>query len=132
MRALTAFAERRLEEPYPYLILDARTEKVREAGGVIRSQAVLIAIGLHEGGRREVLAVDIGESRESIELEGLSGPSEGPGLHGVEFVVSDDHAGLKKAITEILTDPAWQRCYVHFLRSALVKKRAGLPPPESR
>ncbi len=61
--ALTAFAERRLEEPYPYLILDARYEKVRE-GGVIQSQAVLIAIGVHEGGRREVLAVDVA-SRES-------------------------------------------------------------------
>ena len=40
------------------------------------------------------------------------------GLHGVEFV-SDDHAGLKKALTEVLTDAAWQRCYVHFLRNAL-------------
>jgi putative transposase len=30
--ALCAFAERRLTENYPYLILDARYEKVREAG----------------------------------------------------------------------------------------------------
>jgi Transposase, Mutator family len=41
---LERFARRRLEEPYPYLILDARYEKVREDGAV-RSQAVLIAIG---------------------------------------------------------------------------------------
>ena len=41
------------------------------------------------------------------------------GLSGVEFVVSDDHAGLKKAILEMLTEAAWQRCYVHFLRNAL-------------
>jgi len=41
------------------------------------------------------------------------------GLHGVEFVVSDDHAGLKKAIQEVLPEAAWQRCYVHFLRNAL-------------
>src|SRR5258708_22615713 len=40
---LKAFAERRLDEPYPYLILDARYERIREAG-VIQSQAVLIAI----------------------------------------------------------------------------------------
>lgn len=49
--ALTAFAERRLTKPCPYLILDGRYEQVREAG-VIRSQAVLIAIGIHYGGRR--------------------------------------------------------------------------------
>ncbi len=115
---LTEFAERRLDEPYPYLILDARYEKVRE-GGVIRSQAVLLALGIHQGGRREVLAVDVA-SRESVSIwkDFLMRLKE-RGLHGVEFVVSDDHAGLKKAITEVLTDAAWQRCYVHFLRNAL-------------
>ena len=49
------------------------------------------------------------------------------GGSGVEFVVSDDHAGLKKAITEILPEAAWQRCYVHFLRNALdyLPRKAG-------
>ena len=41
------------------------------------------------------------------------------GLHGVEFVVSDDHAGLKRAVRELLPEAVWQRCYVHFLRNAL-------------
>src|ERR1700737_1691241 len=51
---LTKFAERRLEEDYPYLILDARYEKVRE-DGVVRSQAVQMAIGINREGRRCVL-----------------------------------------------------------------------------
>jgi len=38
--SLAAFAGRPLQEPFPYLILDARYEKVREAG-VVMSQAVL-------------------------------------------------------------------------------------------
>ncbi len=116
--ALTAFAERRLEEPYPYLILDARYEKVREEG-VIRSQAVLIAIGIHEGGRREVLAVDLAPRESQSSWKDFLVRLKDRGLRGVEFVVSDDHAGLKKALTEVLTDAAWQRCYVHFLRNAL-------------
>ena len=116
--ALTAFAERRLEEPYPYLILDARYEKVRE-GGVIQSQAVLIAIGIHEGGRREVLAVDVASRESQSSWKDFLVRLKDRGLHGVEFVVSDDHAGLKKALTEVLTEAAWQRCYVHFLRNAL-------------
>jgi len=41
------------------------------------------------------------------------------GLCGVGFVVTDDHAGLKKAIAELLPEAIWQRCYVHFLRNAL-------------
>jgi putative transposase len=115
---LEKFARRRLEEPYPYLVLDARYEKVREDGAV-RSQAVLVAIGINWEGRGSVLAVELA-SRESVSswkdlLTGLRQRS----LHGVEFVVSDDHAGLRRAIQEVLPEAVWQRCYVHFLRNAL-------------
>jgi len=115
---LAKFAARRLEEDYPYLVLDARYEKVREEG-VIRSRAVLVAIGINRDGRRCVLAVDLAnrESQTSWK-EFLLGLKE-RGLAGVEFVVSDDHAGLKKAIAEVLNAAVWQRCYVHFLRNAL-------------
>ncbi len=106
------------EEPYPYLILDARYEKAREES-VIRSRAVLIAIGIHEGGRREVLGVDLAPRESQSSWKDFLVRLKDRGLRGVEFVVSDDHAGLKKALTEVLTDAAWQRCYVHFLRNAL-------------
>ena len=115
---LKAFAERRLNESYPYLILDARYEKVRE-GGVIVSQAVLVAVAVDEDGRRQILAIELAhrESRSSWR-EFLSG-LKARGLAGVEFVVSDNHEGLKAAIREVLPEAAWQRCYVHFLRNAL-------------
>jgi transposase-like protein len=116
--SLDAFANRPLAEPFPYLILDARYEKVRE-GGVVMSQAVLIAIGIDWDGRRQILAVEMAnrESRSSWKdfLVGL----RKRGLHGVEFVVADDHAGLRSAVREVLAEAAFQRCYVHFLRNAL-------------
>jgi putative transposase len=115
---LAAFAGRRLEEAYPYLILDARYEKVREAG-VIRSQAVLIAIGVDWEGRRNVLGVDLANRESASSWKDFLLGLEGRGLSGVEFVVSDDHPGLKRAIAEVLPGAAWQRCYVHFLRNAL-------------
>ena len=115
---LAKFAERRLEEEYPYLVLDARYEKVRE-DGVVRSQAVLVAIGINREGRRCVLGVGLA-NRESTTSwrEFLLGLKQ-RGLRGVELVVSDDHAGLKQAIVEILPEAVWQRCWVHFLRNAL-------------
>src|SRR5689334_12229971 len=101
--SLKAFAARRLGEAYPYVILDARYERAR-ASGVIASQAVLIAVAVGWEGRRQVLAVELAdrESRSSWKdfLVGL----KNRGLHGVEFVVSDDHAGLKKAIQEVLPE----------------------------
>lgn len=115
---LDKFSKRRLEESYPYLVLDARYEKVREEG-VIRSQAVQIAIGINEEGRRQVLAVDLANREsESSWKDFLLGLKE-RGLYGVEFVVSDNHPGLRRAIGEILPQAVWQRCYVHFLRNAL-------------
>jgi putative transposase len=115
---LEKFAQRRLDEPYPYLILDARYEKVREDGAV-RSQAVLVAVGISWEGKRSVLAVELA-SRESVSSwKELLTSLRGRSLHGVEFVVSADHAGLRRAIREVLPEAVWQRCYVHFLRNAL-------------
>jgi putative transposase len=116
--SLAEFARRRLEPPLPYLILDARYEKVRE-GGSVGSQAVLVAVAVDWDGRRQIVGVEMA-NRESASSwrDFLAGLRE-RGLHGVEFVVSDDHAGLKKAIREVFPEAGWQRCYVHFLRNAL-------------
>jgi putative transposase len=115
---LKAFSERRLSERYPYLILDARYEKVREAG-VIVSQAVLVAVAVDEDGRRQILAVELANRESRSSWRDFLVKLKGRGLAGVEFVVSDNHEGLKAAIREVLPEAAWQRCYVHFLRNAL-------------
>lgn len=115
---LKKFATRRLEEEYPYLILDARYEKVRE-DGVIRSQAVMIAIGINWDGRRSILAVELANRESGTSWRDFIHGLKERGLSGVFFVVTDDHAGLKKAIGELLPEAIWQRCYVHFLRNAL-------------
>jgi putative transposase len=115
---LAKFANRRLEEEYPYLVLDARYEKVRE-DGVIRSQAVQVAIGINWEGRRCVLAVELANRESTSSWRDFLVRLKQRGLRGVEFAVTDDHAGLKQGIVEVLPETAWQRCYVHFLRNAL-------------
>ena len=115
---LKRFAERPLEEAYPYLIVDARYEKVR-LDGVIQSQAVLIAIGINWDGRRQVLGIELANRESRSSWKDFLTALKTRGLNGVEFVVSDDHAGLKRAVAELLPEAVWQRCYVHFLRNAL-------------
>jgi putative transposase len=115
---LAQFANRTLEEAYPYLILDARYEKVRDCGA-IRSRAVMIAIGIDWEGRRQVLAVELANRESASSWQDFILGLKQRGLKGVEVAVSDDHAGLKKALTETLPEAVWQRCYVHFLRNAL-------------
>ncbi|MET3588606.1 transposase-like protein [Pseudorhizobium tarimense] len=82
------------------------------------SQAVLAALGIDWDGRRQILAVEMAyrESRSAWRdfLVGL----KARGLRGVELVVSDDHAGLVKAIGEAIPQAAWQRCYVGLLKKS--------------
>ena len=115
---LSAFMARQLSEPFAYLILDARYEKVR-VDHVIRSQAVMIAIGIGHDGRRQVLGIDCAHRESGPSWSAFLKGLKERGLHGVEYVVSDKHEGLVKAIRETLTGVQWQRCYVHFLRNAL-------------
>lgn len=117
-KELAVFSERALEQSYPYLILDARYEKVR-INGVIRSQAVLVALGINWEGRREVIGVSLANRESKNSWKDFIVSLKKRGLRGVELAITDSHEGLKKAIEEVLPEAAWQRCYVHFLRNAL-------------
>ncbi len=112
-----AFRERPLEGAYPYLWLDAKVERVREPGGV-RSKCLVIAYGVHETGRREVLGIDVGEGETEAFWRQFLRALKSRGLAGVELCVSDAHTGLKTANGQVLGCP-WQRCTVHFLRDML-------------
>ena len=114
---LERFARRALEQDYPYLVVDARYEKVRE-DGLIRSRAVLLAIGISWDGRREVLGVELASRESNSSWKEFTLGLKERGLRGVELVISDDHPSLERAIREVLPEAAWQRCYVHFLRNA--------------
>jgi len=118
---LKAFATRSLDDMrFPYLMLDARYEKVREDGAV-RTRAVQIAIGIDPDGKRHILAVELADKESTSSWTTFLTGLKDRDLHGVEYVVSDDHAGLKRAIEKELTTALWQRCSVHFLRNAVTR-----------
>lgn len=114
-----AFRRRPLDETaFPYLWLDATYLKVREAGRVV-SMAALIAIGVAANGERRVLGLELSSGND----EGSAWPRfvrslVERGLVGVRLVISDDHAGLVRAVREQLLGAAWQRCRVHLTRNA--------------
>ena len=86
---------------------------------MIRSRAVLVAIGIDWEGRRQVLGVEMANRESSTSWKDFLLGLKTRGLRDVIFAVSDDHPGLKRAIMEVLPEAYWQRCYVHFLRNAL-------------
>jgi putative transposase len=87
---LERFMRRQLSEPFAYLIVDARYEKTR-VDHVIRSQAVLVAIGIGLDGRRQILGIEVANRESTASWTGFLKGLKERGLHGVEYVVSDDH-----------------------------------------
>jgi transposase-like protein len=114
-----AFRSRPLGElACPYLWLDATYLKVRENGRVV-SMAALVATGVVASGERRILGLELSAGND----EGSAWPAfirglVERGLRGVCLVISDDHAGLVKAVREQLLGSGWQRCRVHFTRNA--------------
>jgi putative transposase len=102
----------------PYLILDARYEKVRHGGSVV-SCAVLVAIGIDAEGKRSVLGVSVSPSEAEVHWREFLAGLQDRGLHGVKMVVSDAHAGLKPAPDARLSGVPWQRCQFHLMKNAL-------------
>ena len=113
---LAAWRERPLDET-PYIILDARYERVREAGKIIDC-AVLVAIGVTADGRRRIIGVSVALSEAEVHWRAFLDSLIRRGLKGVRLIVSDDHAGLKAARRATLPSVPWQRCQFHLQQNA--------------
>jgi transposase-like protein len=103
---------------FAYLIVDARYEKVR-IDGVVRSCAVLIALGIDAAGQRSVLGVSARLSEAEVHWREFLASLQARGLHGLRFIVSDDHAGLRAALTARFAGVPWQRCQFHLQQNAM-------------
>jgi len=113
------FLSRQLSGEWPYLWLDATYLKSREDGHVV-TRAVIVAVGVNQEGRREILGLACGPAETEAFWTEFLRQLAARGLSGVRLVISDAHQGLKNAAGKIL-GATWQRCRVHFMRNALAQ-----------
>jgi putative transposase len=102
---------------FQYLFLDATYLKVRH-NGTVRSQAVLIAYGVNMFGRREILGASISLSEAEVHWRDFLKSLIKRGLSGLKLITSDDHSGLKAALSSVLPSVLWQRCQFHLSQNA--------------
>ncbi|MFX0538367.1 IS256 family transposase [Ornithinimicrobium sp. Y1847] len=118
--AVGAFRTRRLDHAaFPYVYLDATYLHVRTEAAMVVSKAVVIATGVTEHGRREILGLDVGDSEDEVFWRAFLTGLKKRGLTGVQLVISDQHAGLVAALTRVFQGSSHQRCRVHFIRNVL-------------
>ena len=125
---LQQWRNRPLDE-IPYLLLDARYEKVRIAGSVV-SCALLVAVGITPAGQRTIMGVSVSLSEAEVHWREFLASLQDRGLHGVQLVVSDDHAGLRAALRSRLAGVKWQRCQFHLAKNLLDYIPPAVPQPE--
>jgi putative transposase len=118
---LEQFRSRRLDtDEFPYLMIDARYEKVRVEGHVV-SQAVLVTAGINSQGLREILDWRVADSESEFSWDEVFQTLKLRGLRGLRMIVSDAHSGIRAAIERRFQGVLWQRCQVHFIRELLKK-----------
>jgi len=113
---LTAWRRRALGA-CPYVVLDARYEKVRHGGQVIDC-AVLVALGVRTDGKRDILGVSVALSEAEVHWRDFLVQLKDRGLHGMELFIADDHLGLKAARRAVFPSVPWQRCQFHLQQNA--------------
>jgi putative transposase len=125
---LARWRNRRLVEPYPYLIVDARYERVRQ-NERIESQGVLMISGVSGKGQRDIIGVAVANTESETSWTEIFRDLNRRGLHGVRVVTSDDHEGLVASVRRCFQGALWHRCQTHFMRNvlALVAKRDREP-----
>ena len=102
---------------FPYLILDARYEKVRQDGQLLDC-AVLVAMGVGTDGKRALLGVSVALSETEVHWRAFYQSLVQRGLCGVLQITSDDHSGLKAARKAVFPSVPWQRCQFHLQQNA--------------
>ena len=115
-----AFRSRPLDDSHPFLIVDAIYLKVRD-GERVRNRSMLIAVGVAEGGRREILGFKLADSESESSWGEFFSELKDRGLKGVDHVTSDDHKGLVKAVRRHFQGASWHRCQTHFSRNVLAR-----------
>lgn len=105
---------------FPFLVVDALVIRVRREERICSISALIVS-GIGEEGQREILGLCLGDSESEGAWDGMFSRLKARGLKGVDFVVSDHHAGLKKAIARHFQGAVWQRCQVHLMRNVLAK-----------
>lgn len=111
---------RPLERAYPYVYVDGIYLK-RSWGGAHGNVAVMVAIGVNDDGRREVIGAAEGFTESSECWRDFLSWPRSRGLHGVRTVVGDKASGMVGPIAEVFPDTAYRRCTARFYRNVLAR-----------
>ncbi len=115
---VTAWQQRPLAPLYPVVFFDALRVKIRDEG-LVRNQAVYLALGVLPDGTKEVLGLWIEQTEGAKFWLRVMNDLKTRGVQDILFAVVDGLTGFPDAITAVFPATTVQTCIVHLLRNAL-------------
>src|SRR5215468_9887238 len=113
---IEAWRNRPIEGEHPYVYLDGIVLK-RSWAGEVRNVSLLVAIGVNDGGYREILGICEGAKEDKAGWSAFLKHLKGRGLKGIRLITSDACIGLAESAAEFFPETVWQRCVVHWYRN---------------
>ena len=115
---LEEWKNRRLDEVYPFIYIDAIHFNVKQ-NGVIGKCAAYVVLGISREGIKEVLGIYIGETETSKFWLSVFNNLKNRGVKDIIVSSSDGLTGIKEAIQTAFPNTEHQTCMVHFVRNTL-------------
>ena len=109
---------RPLSAVYPVIFIDAVHFSVRD-DGITRKLAAYIVLGINDEGKKEVLAIEVGENESSKYWLSVLNCLKNRGVQDILVLCADGLSGIKEAITAAYPSTEYQSCIVHQVRNTL-------------
>src|SRR6266446_4524382 len=114
---IATWRNRAISGEHPYVYLDGIVMK-RSWAGEVRNVSLLVATSVNGEGHREILGIVEGAKEDKASWLGFLKHLKDRGLAGVRLIICDACLGLVEAAGEVFPDARWQRCVVHWYRTA--------------
>ncbi len=122
--AVAAFHARPLANRYKALMLDG-VVLARKTGAGALKRPVLVALGIHADGKKEIIDFRLAASESAAAWERFLTDLHRRGLtgEGLEVICADGGQGLIAALPTVYPGIPLQRCWAHKIRNVLDKVR---------
>lgn len=118
MEEVREWQSRPLDRVYPLVILDALVVKIKEEG-VVKKQAVYLAMGTRMDGTREMLGIWVAATEGAKFWMKVMNDLKTRGVEDILLAVVDGLKGFPEAITSVYPRTDVQTCIVHLVRGSL-------------
>lgn len=115
---VTAWQSRPLEPTYAIVFFDALRVKIRDEG-LVRNEAVYLAIGMDASGHKHVLGMWIEQTEGAKFWLRVMNELKSRGTNDILIAVVDGLKGFPEAITAVFPDTVVQTCIVHLIRYSM-------------